>query len=451
MSQSLQVATLATRGAADRFVAALPLIVCLPLVGFTTTAIARADTEAPGFALSPLPYPGAGLVTTLSSGEFLAFDGQVLTRHDASGTLLQTLTTLPNFVFASFLIVDPTETFAVFGESSAQEILKIDLATGAILLTGNLTFNYDALFLDADTVLISAAVCGFCGDNNFYLYDTNTGGMQEIGQITGPSGPIAIDAAGNIYYATQTSTFPAPPGTTDIWRFDAALFDGMSYIGDADATVIATGFDGGGSLVCDPITGALYLAESSFSTGGSFLFEVKSTRATSNLIATSGLFTSIGGLEFVSGTAPAQFTPYQPTFGGTLRYTTTDFFSFSDRYEVTPARTELALSGVGVTGAGPFDLDITGGPAGGVAYTIYGPQSLLAPMEIGYVTGVTAPLFTRLDLFTFVYGPILALDGNGEATQSFVNPGTWQGTAAIQALIVDPFLGIVGTSTLALL
>jgi hypothetical protein len=451
MSQRLQVATTATRGAADRFVAALPFFVCLPLVGFTTSTTAQADTPTPGFVLNALPYPGAGLVTTLANGEFLAFDGQVLSRHDSSGALLQTLTTLPNFVFASFLVVDPTESFAIFGESSNQEILKIDIATGAILLTDNLTFSFDAVFLDADTVLISAAVCGFCGDNNFYLYESNDGSMQEIAQVSGPSGPLALDAAGNLYYAQQSGLFPAPAGSTSILRFDAALLDGSVYLGDSDATVISTGFDAGGDLVCDPATGALYLAESSFSTGNSFLFEVKSTRGSSNLVATSGAFTSIGGLEFVSGAAPAAFAPYQPAFGGTLRYTTTDFFSFSDRYEVRPARTELALSGVGVTGAGPFDLDLTGGPAGGVAYTIYGLQSLLAPTEIGYVTGVTAPLFTRLDLFTFVYGPILALDGNGEATLGFTNPGTWQGTAAVQALIVDPSLGIVGTSTLALL
>jgi len=425
-----------------------------PLAGALFLALSApsfADTPAAGFALARLPYPGASLVATLPGGDVLAFDGLAVTRHDASGALLQTLATFPGFVFGSFLVVDPSGTYAVLGESLNQEIFKVDLGSGGLTFLAPLTFNFDAVFVDATTVVVSAAPCGFCGKTNLYRLDTTTGALVEFAEVTGPSGPVALDAAGNLYYATQSETFPAPPGSTEIWRFDANEIDGSSYLLDADATVVASGFDAGGDLVCDVATGELYLAESSFTTGSSLLWQVRSTRATSHLVAESGAFTSIGNLEFVAGQAPALFAPYQPDFGGTLRYTSTDFSMTFTRQFVTPARTELALVGPGTSGPGPFDLEITGGPAGGVALVLYGPQSLLAPVETGFVTGVTAPLFSRLDAFTFVYGPLLGLDGNGEASLGFVNPGTWVGTAAVQAIVVDPLLGVVGTSTLALL
>jgi hypothetical protein len=412
---------------------------------------AFADSPAPGFTLAPLAYPGAGLVATLPGGDVLAFDGLALTRHDASGALLQTLATFPGFVFGSFLVVDPSGTFAVLGESLNQEIFKVDLTGGGLTFLATLTFNFDAVFVDADTLVVSAAPCGFCGKTNLFRLDTDTGALVEFAEVTGPSGPLALDATGNLYYALQSDTFPAPPGSTDIWRFDAAEIDGATYLLDADATVVATGFDAGGDLVCDPATGDLYLAESSFTTGSSLLWRVGTTRATSQLVAESLAFTSIGNLEFHSGVAPAWFAPFQPEFGGTLRYTSTDFGSTFTRYAANPARPELALTGPGASGPGAFDVEVSGGPALGLALVLYGPQSLLAPVESGLVTGATAPLFSRLDPFSIVYGPLLALDGSGAASVGYVNPGTWVGIAGVQAIVVDPLLGVVGTSTLALL
>ncbi|MEZ5978541.1 MAG: hypothetical protein R3F34_10015 [Planctomycetota bacterium] len=161
-------------------------------------------------------------------------------------------------------------------------------------------------------------------------------------------------------------------------------------------------------------------------------------------------FNTISGLEFVPATTGATFTPFQPQHGGTLRYVTTDFFSTWERYEVRPARPTLSLTGVGVGGPGPFDVVVDAGPANGLALVVYGPQSLYSPVELPIVTGLFAPLFTGLDPFTFLYGPYLPLDAAGHASIGYVNPGTWIGNAAIQAVCVDPLLGIVGTSTTAL-
>jgi len=432
----------------NRFLSTV-LVTAVASVPFALPALAL-DTPADGYELSALAYPTSGSVATLSNGDFVVFDGSTIDRYDASGAFQQNLVTLGGFVFSSFLIVDPSETFVVAGESSNQEIFKVDLATGTTTPLTTLTFNYDAQFESANTIVVSAAAGGFGAPNEIHRVDTDTGATTLLATVPGPSGPVCVDAVGNVFYGTVDTNFPPPIGSTDVLRFAAASLTGAPVLDENDAIVAGSGFNGAGDLVCDPSTGDLYLAENDFVTGSNLIFRVGPTRATSEKLVDGTTFFTIGNLEFVGATGGAIFGPYQPDFGGTLRYTTTDFGSTNDRNRVRPARPEVALSGPGAIGSGPFSVNLTGAPAGGVAAFVFGAQGLYSPVELPYFFG-GQPVLSGIDVGTVIVGPVVGTSGSGTASLAYFNNGTLGGSAVIQAICVDPVLGVVGSSTRAFL
>jgi hypothetical protein len=417
------------------------------LVAQAPSAAAR-DTPRDGFALASLPYPGQATVATLSNGDVIAFDGTNVARYDANGFFVQNLATFGGFAFGSFLLVDPTESFAILGESSTHDIHKIDLASGGLNPIANLVFNYDAAFETPTSVIISAASGGFGADNEVWRLDTNTGTTTLLATIVGPSGPVAVDASGDLYYATVGTSFPAPAGSSDVLRFAAGDLTGAPVLDASDATVFGAGFDGAGDLICDTATGRVYLAENDFGDGSNVVFQVGPTRALSLEIVNGAVFNAIGGLEFTAGTAPAAFAPFQPAFGGTLRYTTTDFFSIFERTQVQPARPDVNLVGPGVIGPGVFSVQLSGAPANGAAVFVFGVQSLYSPVELPYLFA-GAPIFSGIDVGSAIIGPIVGTSASGTAQLNYTNDGTLGGTAVVQAICIDPLLGIVGSSSTA--
>ncbi|QDU85218.1 hypothetical protein Pla163_23460 [Planctomycetes bacterium Pla163] len=426
------------------------LVVALFGSAITAQVATAQDTPRDGFALTALAYPGQATVATLSNGDVVAFDGFSVDRYDATGSLLQNLTAFANFKFGSFMLVDPSETFVVLGESSTQNLYRIELAGGGTTVLANLPNNYDAVRESATTIVVSAASSGFSADNEVWRVHTTTGVATLLATIVGPSGPVAMDAAGDLYYGTVGTSFPAPAGSSDILRFDAADLTGAPVLDASDATVFGAGFDGAGDLVCDAATGNVYLAENDFFDGSNIVFQVGPTRALSLAVVDGAIFNAIGGLEFSAGTSPAAFAPFQPAFGGTLRYTTTDFFSTFERTQVEPARPEVNLVGPGVSGPGVFSVQLSEAPKNGVAVFVFGVQSLYTPLELPFLFG-GAPVFSGIDVGTAIIGPIVGTSASGTAQLNYTNDGTLGGTAVIQAICVDPLFGIVGSSTTAAL
>lgn len=426
-----------------------PLCVATASIALAPMATAQ-DTPRDGFALTPLTYPGQATVATLSNGDVIAFDGTSVDRFDSNGLLQQNLATFGSFAFGSFLLVDPSESFVILGESSTHDIHKIDLTSGGLNPIANLVFNYDAAFETPTSVIISAANGGFGSDNEVWRLDTDSGATTLVATIAGPSGPVAVDANGDLFYATVSTSFPAPAGTSDVLRFDAVDLTGVPVLDASDATLFGAGFDGAGDMVCDTATGRVYLAENDFGDGTNTVFQVGPTRALSLDVVNGLTFNAIGGLEFDAGTSPATFAPFQPAFGGQLRYTTTNFFSIFERNQVQPARPAVNLAGPGATGPGAFAVQLTAAPANGVAVFVFGVQSLYSGVELPFLLG-GAPIFSGIDLGTAIIGPIVGTSASGTAQLNYMNDGTLGGTAVIQAICADPVFGIVGSSGVAFL
>jgi hypothetical protein len=383
----------------------------------------------------------------------VAREGLSVTVHADDGSWLATLASFPSFTFPSFLILDPSESFALIGESTNGTIQRVDLAGAGAALECVLVLNYDAAFQDATHVLVSAATCGFGCGNELWSLDLPTHATALEAQLAGASGPLAFEPDGDLVYATVSATFPPPSGATSILRFSAAQLAAGAILSENDAAVVASGFDGASDLVADPLTSTLYVAENGFGTGINRVRRVGGSAATSPILVEGEAFRWISGLEFVAGDGVAAFAAFQPEQGGLLRYATTDFATTWERFALAPRRPTLAINGPGTQGSGLFDVDLVHGASAGLAYLFYGPSSLVPAAEYSiHLAALEGPLLLGLDPATLGWSvsPI-ALDPQGFGTATFTNPGGLEGSLAAQELVFNSSLKIVGTSTVAFL
>jgi hypothetical protein len=430
---------------------ALALLALLP-----TPALASGTPEA-GFQAAALAYPGQSLTRTLANGDVITYDGATVDRYDAAGTLIANLATFPSSVFTGAFAIDPTETFAIVGESLFGDIFRVDLTLGGLTLLANLNFNYDADFATDGTVIVSAAVGGFGVGNDLVRLDPVTGTTTFLAHLAGPSGPIEFDNFGNLYYATVAPSFPSPPASTDILIFLAADLAGADCalpggcLDETNAVLFASGYDGASDMTLEPQTGRLYLAENNFTTGTSRIWAVAGGPAGGTApFVEEALFNWTTSLEGFGGSTAATLQAFQPASDARLQYNTTDFFSSWERVSVTALRPTLTISGPGTTGPGQVDLNVTGAAPGGGLLYFYGSTALVAGSESAFGPGSVAPLFTALDLLSLEsFGAILPLDGAGASLFSFTNTGGLEGLVSIQGLLFDSTYGLLlGTTNL---
>lgn len=408
---------------------------------------AVADTQQDGFAIDELPYPGLLATTTLDNGDIIAFDGTNLSRHDEDGTLIATIVTLPDFVYPSFLLADPAEEFVLLGESSNGDLINIDLTFPSPLTIGNVPFNYAAVFLDAHHVLVSAASQGFGNGTQIYRVETGSGHLEQIAQVAGASGPVAVDAGGNVFYGLASDQFPSPPGSSSILMWTAAQANSGDVLTEADAVVVEAGLSGAAALAYDPFRDRMYLAENDFGTGVNRIRIVNGGANAVLLDGTPG--NTISTFEFRGGDGLAELRPYQPE-AASLLYNTTDFFSVFARRSLHARRPVATCTGPGTFGAGVFDIGFHDAPPGGYAVVYYNLRSTMPGTEL--VLPFRFPFFFGLSLTQLgrVTGSIAA-DASGVGSASFVNPGGLEGLFGIQLVFFDAANKLAGTSNVTFL
>lgn len=394
-----------------------------------------------GYQVQNVATIGASTWHQLSNGDVVSFDGQAVTRHNSAGTLLQTLHTFPSSNFTGIFVVDPTETFAVVGESTFGDIFRVDLNTGGAVFLTNLFFNYDATIAADGTVYVSAATLGFGADNDIVRLDPLTGATTFVAHVSGASGPLAVDNFGNLYYATVSDSFPPPAGLSSVLVFTAASLAAADCgvpggcLDETDAVPFATGFDGASDMAYDGRAGALYMVENNFGTGVSRIWHVQAGTSNQSLpFVEEATFNWTSSLQAVPGSGPAQLKAYQPTSDARLLYATSG--TGSGRRAVLAKRAVLALSGPGTLASGAVTVDVTGGLPGGFALLFFGPTSLVGAGEVALPIPASVPLISDMDLGSLQFGRALSLDGSGAATTGFNNPGLF-GAVSLQGVLVD--------------
>jgi hypothetical protein len=408
------------------------------------------DVIAPGFARNPLPYPGATALAaslTLSTGEFVVFDGLSVVQHAPDGSSSETLGTFPSFVFPSFLAVDDAEIALYVGESSSGAIHRLFLGVSSapdFLLS--LPLNYDAA-VRGDELWVSAATCGFGCGNELWRVDLPSLVPTLVATLPGASGPLALDSGGDVFYATASDQFPTPPVQTDVWRFSAAALAGALPLTLADATLVGGGFAGAGRLVRDEERDELYLLENNFGSGANRITLVRASAALSPVLFEGAPFLTLGNASLqVDAAQGNEFLAYQPAAGGSLVFTRTDFGSVVERLELAPRRPTMSVSGPGTLGAGTFTVALEGGVPHGFARLYYGPVGGYQANEPVFRVG-GVPLAFGLALGTLDALPgLFALDASGGFTANYTNPGGYEGRFAMQCLVLAPGPKITATS-----
>jgi hypothetical protein len=409
----------------------------------------HADTTGPGWGQDFIRVLTAQTAfashDTLANGDRIVYDGSTLWREQDDGTVTQILgSTTANF-FATFVEVDPAETFVVFGESSTGGIYRVPLASpgGMLFPIAALNFNYDLAFeAGGNSALVSAATCGFGCGNEIHRLDLSTGATTLVAGVTGPSGPLAFSAAGDLYYAVQSDTFPTPPGAVSLVRWSAAQVASGPYpLTLARANLFTPGLDGGSSLAFDPQYGHLFLGESNFG-ATSRVIEIDRFGAVVGEVASSPDF--MGKVEVFDAPGDGVLGAFQPA-GARLQYRTTEFNQVTSQIvRVSPRRPELSAV---QNGDGTMTVSLSGATPGTSAFVISGPAGLYSPTESA------TDLVTYLFWSGIPFGSIrragiqFLTDATGAGTFTFQNPPPIQGTRVIQVLVRDAQGVFRGTST----
>ncbi|GEM_PF-4193015 len=207
-----------------------------------------------GFTAQALPHDCAGGMDFLPDGDMVCMDSATrLYAFDANGDGIpakeRTIARLSKAgLFGAFVKTTPDGQSLLVAESSIGQIFLVNLVTGVVQKPVRLFQPFDAAFLSNTEAIISASPTGT--GTVLYHYDLSTGALRPVAQVSGPSGPVALDAAGNLYYVRSTFEFPAPPASHALLKFDHTLvaeaLQGLRVLQESDAQTVAaldSGFD----------------------------------------------------------------------------------------------------------------------------------------------------------------------------------------------------------------
>ncbi|HEX5054776.1 MAG TPA: hypothetical protein VFZ65_23570 [Planctomycetota bacterium] len=439
---------LATRFFSVLFSRLLPVAAC-------GAALLRAQQVPEGFAVTLQPQaPSTTLILETPSGT-VTFDGTTVSLSPI-GQPVRTLLQLPGFAFGSFLLqTGPND--VLFGCTGSQDaIWSLPLQGPAPSQPLALvTLNYDAALLSPTSVLVSARTGGWAApENDLLVLDLITGNLQAVGQIAGASGPLAVAANGDVYYATGFAGLPVPPGATTVLRFRRSRLDLAiltdRLLGLQQAEIVMSGLDAAGDLAFDD-DGDLFFVDWFNSRVG----EIDDAEGNSPSLAPPlvdygavGLYPNT--LQFVPGGAGGVFEPFQPA-NGTLRVHETDYVAISQVRTLRAAPATLGATGGSPIAAGPFDLVAANGPSLGLGVVAFAFAATPGVHPL-VVAGFEQPLLWSNALVSSPALASLAFDAGGSATMTLVNPGLTPAVAATVQIAFVSAAGVLGaTAPVALL
>lgn len=409
-------------------------------LSFSPTGSAQ-DVIAAGFAqTASQPNPVAfAQYASLSTGDRVVFDGLTVELYDGTGQLLGILGNLPSFVYASFVELDPTESYALVGESSNGDIFRVPLDGSGMSLLTNLFLNYDADFEDAQHVIVSHSSCGAGCPNNLVRVNVNTGAGTLVATVPGPSGPVAVAPNGDLYYGTVHPSFPPPPRSSDILYWSTAQTHGSLPLTEQDATTCCRDLNSAVSLAIDPVFGNVFIAESIWGRPSRIHEIGKESGDKIETVVTSANW--IANLELIQGGSPGHFHAWQPADGVFLHYDNGNIIT------VAPQRPTSTITQIGST----VTFSVQGAKPNGAMLVLWGPQSSYNALEESYQLAFEFLFHTGIPLNELRRLPfMLPIDSNGTGSFVYFDPGNLAGTLVFQALITDHAGRFLGSSEASL-
>lgn len=395
----------------------------------------------PGYVANVRALPnGAGATCILDATRTVYFTGTKLVLDD--GIAPRDLLTLPAFAFASFTIAVTPNTL-LFGENSTGGLWLVPLNAPPRQLT-TLAYNYDAVAWQPGLALVSAKTGGLASTTTeVWAVDLTNGATDLVIELAGASGPLVLDAVGDLLYASASTVFPPPPGGCSILRFAQSKLVGAlgpTKLGLADASVVATGLDSAGDLALDRDRDLFVL-----DWWNSRLLEIDDVDAprprTKLLCDFATAANSPAALQMLPGRPAtlAVFEPFQPEGAGALVVQESSFTTGASALRtIVPTRPQLLVSVPNPIPPGPVTLEVRGGPAHATALLVLGASGPTTERAIALV-GTEQPILwgTALVLGQELATFPLVLDATGSARVPFVNPGGPALAIGAQVAFVD--------------
>lgn len=410
---------------------------------------ATAQLLPEGFAASLTPLPtGAGSVHMLANNQRVWFDGSDLWLA-GPGQPQRSLLRFAVPVFGS-MTLEVAPGLLLFGESSTQGLWLVPLQGPApVQPIAQVQFNYDAALWAPNEVLISAKTSGFGGpDNDIFHVDITSGNTRLLAQIPGASGPLAVAANGDVYYATASLLFPSPPGTVQVLRFPQTLVQtalaNQQVLGLAQAQVVWSGLDAASTLALDDHGNLLFTDW--FQRRIGVLRGIASSQPSVAVFADyASTSPGASAVQFRTGGQQGVFAPFQPA-NGTLYIHEAAWNSTNQIRALRPQRARLTADRSNPIPAGSFQLQVSDGPANGLAVVALAlpPASSGAPLT---VAGFAQPLWWDLSAATAVASFLGAFDAGGNLALGLHNPGALPPVGFLaQVAFVDAGLAVVGST-----
>ena len=407
----------------------------------------RAQVPAPGFSsrvlLALKGGPFSGGMDVLPGGDLVFFQGNRLFRWNGNKTVL--LHAFPAGTTGAFVRSTARGVFAA--ESTRGGVYRLDLLSGKAVLVASVKYPFDLAQAPWGGLYLSAnpGWGGQGGGNRIYLLDPVRGKVDEIVRLQGPSGPLAFDAKGNLYYATQSSTYPTPPGAVRVLRWPAARVraaSGPGYLTPKDASVVWNKLDGAYGMVLDRF-GRIYLTDPR--KGVLLQLDPEKKRKRLLLQAPPFSWTGYTCLRLAGEKGPAALDPWQPPGGGRLILAASDFLSFSAFLEVTPSRPVLASTPWPAVPPGNLSLDLSKGPDSSPGILLLSPLGVYP--EVGLPLGERAPLFLGVLPHPWMLAFPVKTGAKGAFSLNLAYPGG--GPLAVYGQVLFPGgPGMPATSTL---
>lgn len=421
---------------------------CSLFVALALAGALAAQSLQPGYGSRVLPLPAnATNVLHVEPDGVAWFDGTALSLQRGTAAprlLLQTPPTFGGFLVAA----GPAQ--LLFGDSGSGDLWLVPLRGAPPRLLANLPLPYDAAMLSADRVLVSARTGGFGANvSDLIAIELGSGIQHRLGSIAGASGPVAVDARGNVFYATASSSFPPPAGATAVLRWDRQLVQqawrGQVQLSSANARTLASGIDSASSIAFDGDGDLLFVDWWRGSIGELSDLESGTPRRTDLLdYATAGV--AAVTLQFAAGRG-GSFEPYQPASGGALWVHESSFGVQSQLRTVTPRRPRLRSTTPAAIPAGPFDVLTDDGPPSGLGIAIIGPAIGLHEWSL-QLPAFEQPLWFAPALLLPLAVRVVPFDAAGSMTSSFLNPG-FDGRGVdcvVQVVVLDTAVPAIGST-----
>jgi hypothetical protein len=327
-----------------------------------------------------------------------------------------------------------------FVESGTETLWRRHVVTGQ-QSAGSVPANtFDLARAPGGEILVSAnpgwPAAG--AENGIWLVDFAGGNHREVIALQGPSGPLAFDARGDLYYAVQSWIFPTPPGAVSIVRFDAARVQAALRGGPAlslqDATTLLAA-DGAYRLAIDdrsrlywsdPQHGGIERTLPGIGARDPVPFLARP------LVPGDHVVTQV---QFADNGA-ATFDPYQPAWGGVIGAMVTDWATRAEVLTMRASRPALASLPVSPVPAGPLLLLAAELPPNAAALLCVSGLPPVSERSLLSIGG--SPLWSALD---FSLPPLCAAvraDAAGAAQLALDNPGGFFGTVHFQVLGFSP-------------